>query len=262
MNAESPDPTASSTRLPRMLRGAVALAVIATIGAALSGFGYRLGLWPVTVGFAILFASAFLAALAVILGVAVLAIAVRAQGLRHAATAVIAIVIGAAIAALPVSYFEKAKSVPRIHDVTTDTENPPEFLALAPVRAASPNGIAYGGPEIAALQKSGYPDIAPAKFQNPPDQVFAAAMAVVQDKGMEVAASNPPSPTQPGLIEATTTSFWFGFKDDIAIRISETPDGGSRLDIRSASRVGLSDIGANAHRIRAFLRSVHNKLGA
>ena len=261
MTAEPSPPAILSLRLRRLLRASVVLIVLAAIGAASSGFGYRLGLWPVMAGFSILFAAAFLAAIAVILGLVVFAIAVGARELRHAAAAVVAIVAGAAIAALPVSYFEAAKNAPRIHDITTDTEDPPQFMALAPLREAAPNGIAYGGAEIAAAQKSGYPDIAPAQFPNPPNQVFAAAMAVLQDKGMEIAASNPPSPSQPGLIEATATSFWFGFKDDVAIRIGPAPEGGTRLDIRSASRVGLSDIGANARRIRAFLRSVHTKLG-
>ena len=261
MTAEPSPPAILSLRLRRLLRASVVLIVLAAIGAASSGFGYRLGLWPVMAGFASLCAAAFLAAIAVILGLVVFAIAVGALELRHAAAAVVAIVAGAAIAALPVSYFEAAKNAPRIHDITTDTEDPPQFMALAPLREAAPNGIAYGGAEIAAAQKSGYPDIAPAQFPNPPNQVFAAAMAVLQDKGMEIAASNPPSPSQPGLIEATATSFWFGFKDDVAIRIGPAPEGGTRLDIRSASRVGLSDIGANARRIRAFLRSVHTKLG-
>ncbi len=261
MTVRIPSPAILSPRLVRLLRASVALAVIAAFGAALSGFGYRLGLWPLMAGFAMLFASAFLAAIAVILGVVVLAIALRARELRRTAVAAVAILAGASIAALPVSYFEAAKNAPRIHDITTDTDDPPQFMALAPLRAASPNGIAYGGAEIAAAQKLAYSDIAPAQFPNPPDQVFAAAMAVLQDKGMEIAASNPPSPAQAGLIEVTATSFWFGFKDDMAIRIRQAPDGGTRLDIRSASRVGLSDIGANARRIRAFLRSLNVKLG-
>jgi uncharacterized protein (DUF1499 family) len=262
MTAETSSPTVLSPRLKRLLRASVVLLILAAIGAASSGFGYRLGLWPVLAGFSILFAAAFLAAIAVILGLVVFVSAVRAREMRRSAVAVVVIVAGASIAALPVSYFEAAKNVPRIHDITTDTEDPPQFMALAPLRAASPNGIAYGGAEIAAAQKLAYSDIAPAQFPNPPDQVFAASMAVLQDKGMEIAASNPPSPSQAGLIEATATSFWFGFKDDVAIRIRQAPDGGTRLDIRSASRVGLSDIGANARRIRVFLRSLNVKLGS
>ncbi len=262
MTAETSSPTVLSPRLKRLLRASVVLLILAAIGAASSGFGYRLGLWPVLAGFSILFAAAFLAAIAVILGLVVFVSAVRAREMRRSAVAVVVIVAGASIAALPVSYFEAAKNVPRIHDITTDTEDPPQFMALAPLRAASPNGIAYGGAEIAAAQKLAYSDIAPAQFQNPPDQVFTAAMAAVQDMGMEIAASNPPSPSQAGLIEATATSFWFGFKDDVAIRIRQAPEGGTRLDIRSASRVGLSDIGANARRIRVFLRSLNVKLGS
>ena len=71
--------------------------------------------------------------------------------------------------------------------------------------------------------------------------------------GWDLVASDPAS----GRIEATDTTFWFGFKDDIVIRVAAAP-GGSRVDIRSLSRVGVSDVGTNAARIRKYLTALRS----
>jgi uncharacterized protein (DUF1499 family) len=143
------------------------------------------------------------------------------------------------------------ESVPRIHDITTDTERPPEFAALRAVRERSPNGAAYGGPEVAAQQKQGYPDIVPAFLPVPPDRALARAEAAARALGWETVAVAPAE----GRLEATASTRWFGFKDDIVVRVTPAP-GGSRVDIRSVSRVGKSDLSANARRIRAFLAAL------
>jgi uncharacterized protein (DUF1499 family) len=97
------------------------------------------------------------------------------------------------------------------------------------------------------LQKKGYPDIGPSRLALPPDQAFARAEATVRSLGWEVVATAPAD----GRIEATDTTLLFGFKDDVVIRVR--PDGaGSRVDIRSVSRVGRSDFGVNAKRVRKF----------
>lgn len=83
----------------------------------------------------------------------------------------------------------------------------------------------------------------------PPAQVCPLALAAAQDMGWDVAETNE----REGRIEATATTFWFGFKDDVVVRL--TPVGaGSRIDVRSVSRVGVSDLGVNAQRIRAYLK--------
>jgi len=81
----------------------------------------------------------------------------------------------------------------------------------------------------------------------PPEQVFERALAVVDELGWELVAAVPSE----GRIEATDTTFWFRFKDDIVIRIRAT-DGGSEIDARSVSRVGVGDAGTNARRLRKF----------
>jgi uncharacterized protein (DUF1499 family) len=145
----------------------------------------------------------------------------------------------------------KASRVPAIHDITTDTIQPPPFLAILPLRAGAVNPVEYGGEEVAAKQKQAYPDIVPLALAIPPDRAFDRALAAARGMGWEMVASDPAG----GRIEATDTTFWFGFKDDVVVRVTPQPNG-SRLDVRSLSRVGVGDIGANAARIRAYLAAV------
>ncbi len=143
--------------------------------------------------------------------------------------------------------FNTARSVPAIHDISTDTDRPPEFVAIVPLRAGAPNPPEYAGAQAAALQRAAYPDIDTMELTDPPEAVFAAAVQAIDQLGWTMVATDPGT----GRIEATDTTFWFGFKDDVVIRIAGADDI-TRVDIRSKSRVGMSDVGANAHRIRAF----------
>ena len=151
-------------------------------------------------------------------------------------------------AGVPLSHYEQAQRVPAIHDITTDTAHPPAFVALGTARAAAPNGLAYEGAAVAVAQQQAYPDLVPYLSPLSPATLFAQAEAVARTLGWEIVAAEP----QQGRLEATDTSLLFGFTDDIVIRI--TPHArGSQLDIRSLSRVGRSDVGVNAQRIRRFL---------
>jgi uncharacterized protein DUF1499 len=159
-----------------------------------------------------------------------------------------AVVVSIAVCIVPILGIIHAHQVPRIHDITTDTDMPPAFVALAAARAASPNGFEYGGAQIAALQERAYPDVKTMYSRLSPDQLFARAQQTVHDFGWHLAEANPSQ----WRIEAVDTSALFGFKDDIVVLIRSDASG-SRLDIRSASRVGHSDLGVNAARIRKFL---------
>jgi uncharacterized protein (DUF1499 family) len=144
-----------------------------------------------------------------------------------------------------------ANQVPLIHDITTDTENPPQFVALREVRLQAPNGAEYGGAKVAEAQKAAYPDIKPVLLVDvPPPAAFERALNAARSMGWEIVAAE----REQRRIEATATTFWFRFKDDVVIRIAADGTTGSRLDIRSTSRVGISDLGANARRIREFLK--------
>jgi uncharacterized protein (DUF1499 family) len=101
---------------------------------------------------------------------------------------------------------------------------------------------------VAELQRKAYPDIRPLELPVPPQQAFSKALAAAEAMGWEIVAQDPAA----GRIEAVATTLWFDFKDDVVIRVAEAGRG-SRIDIRSKSRVGRSDIGTNARRIRAYL---------
>ena len=161
------------------------------------------------------------------------------------------VVIGLLVVGVLWSWWQTAQQVPAIHDITTDTENPPRFVSVLPLRKDAANSAEYGGPEIAAKQRAAYPDIVPAMLPLPPAQAFDRALQTARDMGWTIVDSN----SGEGRIEATDTTLWFGFKDDIIIRVTAV-DQGSRVDIRSLSRVGRSDVGTNAKRIRRYLKKL------
>lgn len=239
---------------PRLRTAAAALAtagLIAALACALaavaSGVGHGSGLWTVRTGFAILRWSVYIGIGAGAAALASGAIALAAGSRRHAALGFAGVLLALAVVIPPWTLQRTASMVPRIHDITTDTDNPPEFVALRAVREKSWNGAAYAGEKIAAQQKKGYPDIKPLDTGIAPAAAFERALAAARRMGWDIAAAEAAE----GRIEATATTFWFRFNDDVVIRIK--PHGtGSRLDIRSMSRVGRSDLGANAKRIRAF----------
>jgi uncharacterized protein (DUF1499 family) len=148
-----------------------------------------------------------------------------------------------------------ARSVPPIHDITTDTDSPPEFSEIVKHRAHAPNELAYGSEqlpaeELAAMQLAAYPNVKPLDTELVVEEAVSRAETVLQDMGLDIIAVDP----EAGIVEATATTFWFGFKDDVVVRVTAT-ESGSRVDVRSISRVGQSDIGLNAKRIGKFLEA-------
>ena len=141
-----------------------------------------------------------------------------------------------------------AGGAPPIHDITTDTNDPPLFVDVLPLRAGARNSADYGGNRVADLQHAAYPDIAPVDLPIALAVAFARALAAARAMGWAIVATD----TSTGRIEATATTRVFRFRDDVVIRIRPR-DGGSRLDIRSVSRIGGSDLGKNASRIREFI---------
>jgi uncharacterized protein (DUF1499 family) len=145
-----------------------------------------------------------------------------------------------------------------IHDVSTDTDDPPQFIALREVRLKCRNGVEYSGLRGAEHARH-FPDIKPAIYEEAPDATFTKALTVAGGLGWNIASASD------GRIEATATTRLMRFKDDVVICIRNirhhgANGDGSRLDIRSASRIGSSDFGANARRIRTFLYELNNRL--
>ena len=176
------------------------------------------------------------------------------KSVRWGSTLVFSILALIAIA-MPVSMMSKAGSVPPIHDITTDVTNPPAFVAIAPLREGAPNPINYEGGDVTKQQIEAYPEIKTQRVAYPINQVYLAAERTIDALGWERAKNG----ALPNTLEATDTTAWFGFKDDVVIRL--TPEGTNTLvDVRSKSRVGRSDLGKNAERIMTFLSELRTQL--
>lgn len=238
----------------KILRNIVLLsALVAAVLLLIAGPGARMGWWDFRSGFTMMRWALYLGAEAGVLGIILLLIpAGRRSGV---APLLAAVLVGFGVAAVPYLQVQKARSVPPIHDITTDTADPPEFVAIAPLRADAPNPVAYPGEETAAQQREAYPGIGTLQVDAWPAIAFEHALETARMKGWEIVAASE----EEGRIEATATTFWFGFKDDVVIRI-RGDNGGSAVDVRSKSRVGRSDVGANAARIEAYLEDLQARL--
>jgi uncharacterized protein (DUF1499 family) len=226
---------------------ALAVAVVAVAMLMLAGPGYRAGWFALGTALQrMLTWGAYAGVGAVVLGLLALTVS---RG-RARAAAALAVVLGAGAVMVPWRLQQAAQAVPRIHDITTDTITPPRFVEAAARRQSLgvPNSLEYTE-EVAEQQRAGYPDIQPVFLDESADDAYRRAMTVVNARGWEILAADDVG----RRIEATDTTRWFGFKDDVAIRVAAIPNGGSRVDVRSVSRVGRSDIGTNARRVREFL---------
>jgi len=229
--------------------GGFVLAVLAGLAEVLAGAGTRWQWWNYRTGLAILpwAAGGGIAAGVISHGGCVVCRRDRRRGFILAVIGLLAAIV---VFAIPWSYRLTARRVPAIHDITTDTQNPPRFVAVLPLRKGL-NPAVYGGPEVAAKQHAAYPDIVPLELPLPPDRAFALALGAARSLGWRIVDKNPSE----GRIEATDTTFWFGFRDDIVVRVAPFNQG-SRIDVRSESRVGKSDLGTNARRIRGYLNKI------
>jgi hypothetical protein len=248
--------TGSKTPMSRMAVTGFLLSSIALAAAIGAGTGSRFGYWDFRQGFKILNWAAYfgMAGTVLSLGGAIFA---RPGGRRRGfLLATFGIALGALSFGVPGNWYRIAKTVPLIHDVTTDTENPPKFVSILPVRRDAPNSAEYGGPEIAAKQRAAYPDLRTLEIGISPAKAYDHALATSRRMGWRIVDGNPAE----GRIEATATTRWFGFKDDVVIRILPASNNGCRLDIRSVSRVGISDVGTNASRIRTFLKKFNESI--
>ena len=225
---------------------ALGAALTAALVVALGGYGYRWGWWNLGTGFGLLPYGAYLGIGATVVALVFTVISLRMRRKSLAAVTLLAMALGAGAFALPLDMQQRAGSAPHIHDITTDMTDPPVFVALKKQRDDTPNGSAYGGSVVADQQRKAYPDIASVTLSLPQAQAMAKAQQAARDMGWQIVASDA---TQ---LEATATTPWFGFKDDIVIRVRPEA-GGSRIDIRSVSRIGSSDLGTNARRVREVI---------
>jgi uncharacterized protein (DUF1499 family) len=209
---------------------------------------------------------AFAAAILGILIGLVAAISIWTRGRNGAGRVAVGLIGGATLCAWPLAALPTFMALPQINDVSTDTANPPRFAALAKDRPSGAKSPAYPGERAARLQSAAYPDLRTLVVDRSAEEVFEyARLSAAGRKGLgwKVVTLEPPTtrPPKPGLIEATTRTTIIGFTDDVVIRVSGS-ETESRVDIRSASRYGRHDLGANASRIRRFIRELQGRLDA
>jgi uncharacterized protein (DUF1499 family) len=225
----------------------LALAALSLVLA--SGPGTRLEWWHFSIGFGMLRWAAYLAIAAAalaLLGLAIPPIRARRTGLLVAVA-----LVCAAVVFFPWRFQQNARAAPPINDISTDTAEPPAFVSI------TPRPPPHGGQAVAAQQRKAYPDIQPLVLAVPPRLAYTRAQDVARSLGWEIVDADAAA----GRIEATATTFWFGFKDDVVIRVTPSGSAGSRVDVRSKSRVGRGDAGANAKRVRDFLAGLRAASG-
>ncbi|MCG3880239.1 DUF1499 domain-containing protein [Psychrobacter sp. Ps6] len=228
------------------------ISLIAVLLVALAGPLYKFGLIELATAFTGFKFGVFAGIAALIL------LAIQLLFKRNTASigsALISAVLAITAIAIPLSMMNTAKNVPPIHDISTDLVNPPAFVAIAPLRADAPNPVAYDGIETAEQQRIGYPELQTLRYEQTQPELIAASTQAIENLGWELVNID----ADKGIIEATDTTAWFGFKDDVVVRIVDNEN--ERLvDIRSKSRVGGSDLGKNAARVHGFIKELDNVL--
>ncbi len=228
----------------------LALAAVALL--AVGPLGWRLGWWHFRFGFSLMPWAGYCGLAAVAVAILALVFGRRLDNRRPLAVGVLAFAVGGLITYVPWHYDHMRGTVPPIHDITTDWDNPPQFEAVLPLRAAdNANPVTYEGAKVSDLQRKFFPDIAPVILDRAPRDAFAEALATAEKLGWTIVAGDPAT----GRIEASQRSRWFGFTDDIAIRVTGQGTG-SRVDVRSESRYGRGDFGVNATRVRTYLAAL------
>lgn len=225
----------------RIARATIAAAVLVLLAGPAIKFGVLT--WQVGLGM-------FVVA-AVLAGIGGLISLIALLRKRGGMLAVLAAAAGLAAIVIPVAIIAEGRGAPPIHDITTDTANPPAFVAVTPeLRGPKTNTVTYD-PALAPVQAKAYPALAPLVLPDAPAAAFEKALAAAKAMDWAIVASDAAQ----GRIEATATVPWWGFKDDVVVRL--TPDGtGTRIDVRSTSRVGIGDLGVNAKRIADYLAKI------
>lgn len=227
-------------------KGLLIAAAVVLVGLPLSALGYRWGLWGLGFAFTALrylFYFAIAALASTLVGGAIALVKKRRKDVVTIAHALVMVGVPAAFVLMQ---FRAVQGVPPIHDITTDGANPPMFSGL--VEGMPERSLAYE--DVYDQQQSAYPDIESMASPLSVADAYAKALATAASLGWEIAREDQSA----GLVEAVDTTFWFGFKDDVIIRVGARGDG-SVIDVRSVSRVGRSDLGKNADRIREFVEA-------
>jgi uncharacterized protein (DUF1499 family) len=233
-----------------MLIGSVVALVLLVLGPV----GTRLGIWGFQTGLLVLIpASVLLATIGLLVGVVSIFVSKKRGFTTDLPVLFVGIGICGVIVAVMFVQFLKGTSVPPIHNISTDVTDPPQFSAVVALRGEGTNPLTYDAVELGPQQQAAYPEVKSLTVAGTIAEVVPRVVSALEAMGLEIVAVDAGS----GIVEATDTTFWFGFKDDMVVRVRAS-NGASVVDARSVSRVGVSDLGANAARITDLL----GRLGA
>tara|TARA_R110001583_G_scaffold20698_4_gene79276 strand:+ start:452 stop:1183 length:732 start_codon:yes stop_codon:yes gene_type:complete len=234
---------------------ALIVAIICVSIATLMVFGSSIGLWEPIVGFgASRNYNNLLGYIAIVAATISLIFSLYNQQLKSGLKSVFALVLGLAIIAPSIlSILKEPVRYPPIHDITTDTQDPPQFSYLTDTRSGAKNSLVYAGKEIAEQQLKAFPDITPIISKLSSEQAYLKALDIAKNMGWKIVYED-----QIMLVfEATARTPFFNFADDIVVKVSNKANV-SIVNVRSVSRIGRGDRGVNAQRIRQFTKSFEN----
>jgi hypothetical protein len=234
------------------------LAVFAAVAATASVLIVRFGFLEMRPAMATFFGALGLAGLSILLALAGFA-SIWQSGTRGMARILLALLIDAVILAYPAYLGWQYRSLPAIHDITTDSIDPPKFDTLARLRVGDgANPAVYAGLYSAEQQHNAYPTLETVQVDVPVQQAYDLTLNLINKRKWRVVDARPPQPPRrEGHIEAVARTMVMGLPEDVAIRILPDADG-ARIDIRSASRYFESDLGSNASRIAKLTEDINN----
>lgn len=226
-----------------------AISILGALTVLLSGYGYQWNWWSFRLGFQMIpWGTGAAVAGGISAAVGFFRYAGKENKYKIAGIAAIFLAV-IAIANIGYWYNEVQQGYPPIHDITTDTNNPPAFVAIVPLRKDAPNPVAYPGEETAKAQNEFYDGLEPLAVSTNYDIAYDRALETAREMPWKIVGEN----REEGRIEAYQKLAWFGFIDDVVIRV-DTTDTGSIIDVRSKSRIGRGDLGVNAKRIKAYFK--------
>ncbi|MFS8037002.1 DUF1499 domain-containing protein [Xanthobacter sp. AM11] len=239
-------------RISPLARWSFRLALFSLPVVALAALLYRTGFMEFVPAITTLGTGLALALLAGMLGMAAFFITWE-TGWLGIGRAMAAVAIAVLVLAGPAAVLARGMMLPRLTDISTDGTDPPTFRALALAHPREANDLTYGGGDAAAAQRLAYPGIKPVDLSATPEEAYNTVLALVQKRRWRILDQTPPRGSRrDGQIEAVAVSPVMGFRSDVVIRIRPTVKG-ARVDVRSAARYGIHDLGTNAERIEALM---------
>lgn len=276
--AESTEPTELTTRNVTpgkkrqrlrlwVRRLAIALAILGPLVFVIAALGYRIRLFSLKTSLLTLSQKVgpFVMVAGIVVALASIVLSIMVKPKKGLIISLVAMLVPTIGLLKTWSIGNSVASLPFIHDITTDTEDPPQFTqTIIDLRnqTENVNTLDYFEKKdpksdtlVSVQQSKHYPNIRTLPRSEAPEAVFGEAEAIIKSIGWEIVTIDPEN----WIIEATDTTFWYGFKDDVVIRIRPSKNGGSLIDMRSVSRIGGSDLGANAERLTMLMEGLEEK---